>query len=266
MRRRRSSRFALPALPALALFAALLASAAPRPLAAQVIRGRLLDAESGAPIVVGLVSAVDPDGEPIARALSGAAGEFILVVRDTVPVTLQVQRIGYFDSMAGPFELGAGDTIGVVLRMIVQPIELDHIVVKVPPIRRHLVNSGFYERRKTRQGRYLTPEDLERMKPPFLSTALRRMLGVRLVPARGGFGGYHVSMRSFAGLSNYCRPRVFVDGLDIGYDRGIGFYNNVDEIVPAVFIDAIEVYSSSSVPAQYAGITGCGAILIWTKR
>lgn len=246
------------------LFAALLVSGAARSLEAQVIRGRVVDAQTHLGIYVGLVTIQKPDGTPLARVVTGQSGEFSIRVPTPNPVDVYVQRIGYQDFIAGPVTLGSGDTLYVEIGMVVQPIELDRVEVKVPPVRRGLVEGGFYERRRMGLGRFMEPKEIERNPATYLSELLRRIPGVRLVAASSGFGGWDVVIRANENSEGTCRPRIFLDGFDTWYDNDA--YNNVDEIIPAMHVEGIEVYSIATVPAQYAGFSACGAILIWTKR
>ncbi|MEX2584068.1 MAG: carboxypeptidase regulatory-like domain-containing protein [Gemmatimonadota bacterium] len=95
---------------------------------AQVFRGRVLDAESGAPVAGGIVKAIGAGGEVGAGTLTDAQGAFVLPPPTAFDVrTLSVERIGYTDQS---FELaGLGDPAGLELLVDSSPVELGAIVI-----------------------------------------------------------------------------------------------------------------------------------------
>lgn len=127
---------------------------------------------------------------------------------------------------------------------------------------RHL--SGFEERQRTGLGRFYTAADLERRGVIETSDLFRNVPGVQM-------RGTEIYMRSAFSTGSgalgadqdfYCRPSVYLDGLQL-------FEASADEIdvaVPARKVRAIEVYTDATVPPQFTrGLTGCGSIVIWTK-
>jgi len=60
-----------------------------------------------------------------------------------------------------------------------------------------------------------------------------------------------------------CAPRVFVDGrYVIPLD-----HESFDDLVPKEELEAVEVYQAPfGAPMSYQGTSGCGVVLLWTKR
>jgi hypothetical protein len=64
-------------------------------------------------------------------------------------------------------------------------------------------------------------------------------------------------------MGGECFPLVFMDGAYVGTTGGL----NVDQLVPAGSLEAIEVYASAAgMPPEFnrRGAT-CGAIVFWTR-
>lgn len=56
-----------------------------------------------------------------------------------------------------------------------------------------------------------------------------------------------------------CRPQVYIDGSAIHQNVSIDMAVLPDDI------EGIEVYSNATIPAQYAAMGACAAILVWTR-
>src|SRR5215212_363566 len=92
--------------------------AAPIALAAQVVRGTLVDEAGGSPIGGALVALVDQRGTTLARSLTDDAGRFALRTAQAGRYTLRADRIG-FRSATAAVDLAAGQTLAY--RMAVRP-------------------------------------------------------------------------------------------------------------------------------------------------
>jgi len=131
----------------------------------------------------------------------------------------------------------------------------------------YLATIGFDRRRKTAQGHFLDEEDIERSGATRTEEVFRTVPGVQLRPS--GMG-YVVEFQRGRGqitnprLSNYCAPSYYVDGnyFPLPPNAAVTL-----PMVPAEIL-AIELYSNtSSAPLQYQRRdSGCGIILIWTRR
>jgi len=95
---------------------------------AQVVRGQLLDGESGLPLEGAMIVLQGPSGE-MGRVLSNAAGRFLLRAPGAGTYSVRADRIGHRSTTSDPFPLSAGDTVDIRLVAEVQAIELDALEV-----------------------------------------------------------------------------------------------------------------------------------------
>lgn len=117
---------------------------------------------------------------------------------------------------------------------------------------------GFEQRRRTLGfGRFLTEADIAR-RPVFeVTDLLRNLPGVRVYRQ-----GFDKVLLVRGGVEDWCVPSVWVDDHYIFNMSG----DDVDSWVKPSRVAGIEVYVGISTPAQYQrGLSGCGAIVIWTK-
>ena len=122
----------------------------------------------------------------------------------------------------------------------------------------YLERSGFYRRINGAGGRQFTLQDLETIDPFQVSDLLRRVPGVTesLDPSNPN-RAYAVSRRSVSINGGLC-------GLDLYIDAVRQSDANLNQ-VPPEWIEAIEIYSGVSTPAEY-GAQACGVVLVWTRR
>lgn len=239
----------------------LVSAAWPALLDAQVIRGRLLDAETDAPVPAGRVLAIDSAFGSVASALSDARGRFTLRVGGGIQsVSVFASALAYRSYVDGPFDLAAGDTLALEFRIQPFPIPVDSLSVSVEGRLKRLEMSGFYQRRAMEPGGvFLERPELKEKPAVRASDLFRRLSGVFVVPARNGLGGWKVLLRS------RCLPVVFIDGVRVRspkYGGGL-----IDDWLHPDEIEGIEIYRSpAQVPLQYGG-TGakCGVIVMWTR-
>ena len=117
--------------------------------------------------------------------------------------------------------------------------------------------AGFESRRKTGFGYFLDEETITRRNATFMSDLLRTTPGVTIVPGPGGRD--RVQMRGAAGPGG-CTPNVFLNGANTPLQDGV-----LENLVQTTDVRAIEVYpGNGSIPVEFQGRNGCGAIVIWT--
>lgn len=115
----------------------------PTPAAGQVIRGRVVDAESGAAIPLARVT-VSGSGQRTTRMFSDAEGRFAFPLRRGGSVRVRVTRAGYAETRTGALRVGAQDTVDVDVRVSAVAHRLDPVTVSAR--RRRLKADGrFYE-------------------------------------------------------------------------------------------------------------------------
>jgi hypothetical protein len=150
-----------------------------------------------------------------------------------------------------------GVNLDVTIPMAVAAVELAPIVVTARV--KGLEQVGFYERRQSGQGSFLTREEINNMRGIALpSDLLRGFNGVNLA-RRGNGRGYRVVGR------NQCPYRYYVDGVRIGP------YFDFDDL-EWHWIDAVEVYNGlGQIPARFqdaepVNVRSCGVVVVWTRQ
>ena len=56
-----------------------------------------------------------------------------------------------------------------------------------------------------------------------------------------------------------CSPRFVIDGMLLAHPV------TIDDLLPAVEVEALEVYHRAAVPVSYAEQTACGVVTLWTR-
>jgi hypothetical protein len=130
---------------------------------------------------------------------------------------------------------------------------------------------GFYRRMKevergAARGWFITPEDLERRKPNWITQMAEGLPGIR-VCGRASVTCPSGPPRNEMILGrNACKMTVFVDNVRIT-GRLNGRDDPVNEFVLPTHVAAMEVYPTAlNAPPQFQPLNGtCGVVLIWTK-
>lgn len=118
--------------------------------------------------------------------------------------------------------------------------------------------SGFSGRKRNGMGTYFTAEDIARRRPLVTTDILQMVTGIRI--ERDSLGEAQLTMRGMSTES--CTPALYID------DRYIQNFtaDDIDNYVKPKRIMGMEVYTHGSTPPQFEpGLSGCGAIVIWTK-
>jgi len=131
----------------------------------------------------------------------------------------------------------------------------------------YLARVGFERRRKSAQAHFLDTTDIKSSGAVQFEEVFRMVPGARLLP---NGSSYLVELQRGQGqilnpaLANYCPPSYYIDGV---YFPLPPIQTPSLPLVPEEVL-AIEVYSNTfSAPPQYQRLdSGCGVILIWTKR
>jgi len=132
---------------------------------------------------------------------------------------------------------------------------------------------GFSERRKQGNGHFLDRAEIHRRNSPTLPELLRTVPGIRLEAAPQG-GRWLRSTRS--GLTHDCPMMLYIDGVAVTselttytmvrgrrvLERGTSIFDSI----PTEMIEAMEIYTTSNVPAQFnRGESSCGVAVIWMR-
>lgn len=230
------------------------------PLAAQTIRGRVVDARTGEGVPQAEVTALAASGGRRAgRARTDATGAFSFLMRAPGTVLLRVERTGYRETITEPMPVAPAETLGVELSVSAAPLTIAPLRVTArvePPRRRNLELNGYYDRERKGIGRFVRREELERHRDFSLALALSRLPGTAI---------HYVRTKQYIYFPRSgCSPWVYLDGVRMIVDR----HQDINAVVSPNQIEAMEVYiGPAEVPAEYAAGRGaCGVVLIWTKH
>jgi len=156
-----------------------------------------------------------------------------------------------------------------------EPILLEGLTVRVIPRRTFNELRDLDIRLSRGFGRFVLRKELEQ-RGGNLITLIQGMPGVRIQGSGGTMANRTVILRRAAHLTSpaagvitveSCYPAIFVDGRRFSRRASLGDQPiDLTEFL-ASDMDAVEVYSGTSVPAAFGGgDAACGAILVWTRR
>lgn len=217
--------------------------------------GTVIDRRTGDPIPLAQVELfpfpVEGD-EPVWSGQSDGRGRFRT---ESIPLgayQLDVEMLP-FTSLAHPIVFSEEGIVDLRVEMVRVDYELEAVVVSA---RRQTVleRSGFLERQERGIGHFVTRDDIEASAALRVSDLFRRIPGARVVRgSRGGIESARVLLRGG------CTPRVVIDGMMLTGPVVI------DDLVATTQVEAVEVYHGSNVPVRYAGRSGCGVVMVWTR-
>jgi hypothetical protein len=238
----------------------LLAGPSAVPASGQTVRGTLLARDTDQPIALARVTLLTEAGDTVAAGVTGPSGGFALSAPGEGSYHLSAEALGYRTTTAGVFDLGAGGEISVEFRIQAEAVALEGITVDVTGLVRDpfLISSGFYQRMQSGQGRFITPEEIEKSDARRVTELFYGIPRVFVV-MQGSRD--RIMMNSPMGV---CAPNVYVDGMLTSSASA-----NLEMFAPLLTVEAIEVYRSpAELPLQWSGTAarGCGAIVVWTKR
>ena|SRR5215218_1155651 len=238
------------------------------PLAAQTVRGKVLDAATGAGVPEAAVRALTPDGHDVGRARTAADGSFRMQLRTSATVRVEARRTGYQQTLTAELPVALHEAVEVEVRISATALALEPLRVTArvaPPRRRSLELNGVYDRERMGLGRRLFREDIERRPNLDLGGLLQGVVGTRMVYA--GRYKYIVFNRSSISAAMTggppCLPRLYLDGVRVEYGGSF----DINSFVLPERVEAVELYASAAeIPPQYNGMnSACGVILIWTR-
>lgn len=222
------------------------------------LTGIVLTADGGRPVANAEVSIRDG---PETR--TNERGEWALVGAPQGTRMLDVRSIGHYPDRRAVDVVTGASPVRVVLSTMKAVLD----TVQVMASRLGGQNMiGFHARRRTGQGKYLTPEDIARRQPVVTSDLFRMVPGVRV--ERNELGETMIQMRGT--FAEECSPGVYIDGR---YMREL-IGDDIDTWVKPDEIAGIEIYVGPGVPPEFnPGLAGggptagdqCGSIVIWTR-
>lgn len=251
------------------LLIVLLCSLAALPLHAQVrLDGIVIDDATGAPIPEARVELYDGWGTLSRVRLTDSLGNFQLPIRRLGAYRVRVRSRGYPD-VSGVLLSGGFVFQNVEVRMrkgaqLLSPITLLTRTQTIPA-GQYL---GFHERLRGRRGSYITREDVEGVRPGYVSDMIAWTPGVVIRRVPDSDDRLLHARRVVDGQVVECPMRVFVDGEMVNPRREGGELGgaSVDGTVDQTMVYGIEIYVNPAlVPAEFRADGRCGAVLIWTR-
>lgn len=196
------------------------------------------------------------------RVLTTDSGRFVLRSASRDAIKLLLLRIG-FEPAEARIPAGADTTLRIAMTPV--PVRLSAVQVLGTQMSSKLELRGFYGRmrdveRGINRGYFITPEDLERRKPNFITQMLEGYPSIRV----NAMYGQHYAQ--ILGTGN-CRMTVYLDGVRIIGKLNPRAEEPVNVVVKPSEIAGAEVYPRGvGAPPQYQELNGsCGIVLIWTR-
>jgi hypothetical protein len=209
---------------------------------------------------------VSKAGRPVANArvqldgttrvtLTRPTGEFVM---DSLPPgtqTVSVRLLGYQPGeVTVDLASNTPTNIAIQLEDFVPILETVRVTAQRE---RSLDDIGFARRKRSSMGWYLDPEDVSRQNPLRFSDLLRTAPGIQVANYNG-----NTVIQNTRDPVNGC-VNIWVDGTPWQSMTP----GDIDDYLRPTEIGAVEVYSSTAVPAEFSTAgSSCAAIVAWTKQ
>jgi hypothetical protein len=256
------------------------------PLAAQRITGRVLTAESRAPIELATVTLLTGEGKSLrANATTDSTGAFTLYLPGAGQFRLQVARLGFKPARTDVIDVPSPELVTVEIALAATAAALAPIEItareRVAP---GLLDGFQYRRQRDLGGTFLTREQIEQRNAYHFTHLLGGMAGVTVEQTADGFPLVRMLRAVGSGRDGYCPVVFYVDGVKVvkpargTFTGGNGRNGGVPEMIreqletvyriPPSQIEGIEVYKGpSQTPGEFAGSDAeCGVVVVWTRR
>ena len=236
----------------------------------QGIFGRVLNDETGEPVPGATVTLMDTRELRNGRVQTDSTGWFHLRVPVGGGYFLRTEGDGFRASTSSRITVMPDDTVQVELRVSTRSVLLAPLTVVAASqqvVRDHQL-AGF-EWRRARQpfGRYLGPEDIERLKPFYATDALQQvpMLQVSQMPGSQWDRVITLPARGRGAAARArCVPTLYVDGRRTTLSQGL----TVDQVTTGSNLAAVEVYGTpNGAPGEFPPLDDpeCGVVVLWTR-
>jgi hypothetical protein len=191
-------------------------------------------------------------------AMANQNGEFTMTNLPSGSQVLMARHLGY-GAASVPVDLTSHERPSVTITLPKFVSIMDPVLVTARR-NRSLDQLGFSNRRKQGTGRFLGPDQIEKIRPYRLNDILRRLPGMHIVHT-----GTSERVETSRGVSNFggtlC-TQYFIDGMPwLSMEPG-----DINDFVGGPEVVAVEVYQSPHVPAEFTrGSNDCLTIVLWTK-
>ena len=234
------------------------------------VSGQVLDDQTGLPVPGAIVTLLDTRELRAGRAVTDSSGWFHLRISAAAGYQLRVERPGYQGSTSSMITVTPADTVQVELRVSTRSVLLAPLtVVAGPPQLVSDHNLAGFEWRRARQpfGRFMGPDEIERINPFYASDVLQQVPMVQVQNSRQSAFDRVITLpargRGAASRAR-CVPNLYVDGRRTTLSAGL----TLDQLVVGRNLAAVEVYSSpSGAPGEFPPLDDpfCGVVVIWTR-
>ena len=231
-------------------------------LEAQTVRGVVHEVGDLTPVSDARLILRSAEGSVVAVAISDDQGRFVLRADEGGLVRLVVSHLGYADWQTANFALATGATIDVEVKLGVEAIPLEALVVVARNRNDQGRLAGFEQRRADQGGfggYFVTQFDIER-RP--VATPSSLVLGTPGMAVRtAGSSGLDRNLI----MTGSCVATVFIDGVRTEQTPT----HTIDDLLAPDLIAGVEMYPRGfSAPPQYqtASEPGCGVVLFWTRE
>ena len=234
------------------------------------ISGQVLDDSTGFPVAGATVTLLNTRELRAARTQTDSSGWFHLRVSEAGGYFIRTERPGYQGSTSNRITVMPDDTVQVELRVSTRSVLLAPLTVVAANqqvVRDHQLAGFEWRREKQPFGRYIGPEELERIKPFYASDALQQVPMVQVIPVRGSPFDRTVVLPARGrgmGANARCVPNLYVDGRRTTLTQGL----TLDQMVTGRSLAAVEVYTSpNAAPGEFPPLDDpfCGVVVIWTR-
>ncbi len=226
----------------------------------QLIRGKVIDSETGTPVPYGTVRLLWEGRSPVVTVLTKNDGTFRLVSPRAGTYELRAGAMGYETASSKKIFLQPGDTIDVTFRLGVDAVVLDPLTVTAsarPWENRHeMVGMEPFFERYARYGgsgysEIMTRDSLKRWQNKVQSTGAMLEWATPLVRQADPVTGAMT-------LRGSCTPTYYLNNAEVPY-------SDVRSLSP-VLLEAVEVYMRPSIPAELAADNPCGVVAFWSRQ
>jgi hypothetical protein len=234
------------------------------------VRGQVLDAATGSPVVAATVDVLDQVGRIRSRATTDEQGAFLHTRLHPGEFRIRVRHVGYEEVTSPRWWIETGEVLTVVLRVDAQAVLLAPLEVIARSRVVSPVLAGFHERmRRGLGGVYFGRADIEARNPMRITDLLAEVPGLRL-QGSSSFGDPRrdevvTFSRALPGAGGPCPVQVFLDGVPANR-RGTEV--PLDALASPGILEGIEVYRGlSGVPPEFLSPEArCGVVALWTRR
>jgi len=230
----------------------------PPALAAQTIKGVVLEGSTSNPVIGATVEMLRADSTAVGTVTSDEQGWFELDVPSGGTYLLRPSHPSYVAAGLDSVPVGEHEIVSVVLRMGAAAIPIERLVVTARSGDRL---AAFYRRAESEGFAYfLEREEIEKRRAALPTRLVQMMPGIRIAYDPDGRSDL-IMMR---GIRGQCPATVLLDGLPVAQDIGM----SIDEFTSPELLEGVEIYPPNvALPQELPVIQNdCGVVAFWSRR